>query len=471
MPTASPHTLSGLSDGAHTFRVRAIDLAGNVETNAAAHIWTVDTVPPVASISAPSATAARPGDSVTFTVTYAGADIVTLSSADVLVNASGTATATASVSGDGVGLRTVTLANLAGEGRLGVSLAADTARDLAGNLAPAAGSSATFQMTERPPEMALAYEGFDYPAGTDLSGQSGGEGWVTAWSTAPGDTATAVSVSYADSQGNQLVTAGNRGFYTGQGGTSQPFREFATAGAGRGTDGTTTWISLLIQRSGPTVEGDNIYPRGANVAFFDGATERFGIGNPSGALDNFISIIPSGTLENRRPASTSFSELSFAVLRIDHLPGNDNAWLFINPRLDMEPDISTVAAQTLGEFNFTFNRVRPFAGNPQTGRPYAELTLDELRIGETYADVAPHFAAPTIAFDITDARLIAPGLLRLGWPSLSGSHRYTVEQTSGLPAGWEPAPGTNEWPVLATEVVLPISGAQKFLRVKAQPGN
>src|SRR6185436_17252919 len=97
-------------------------------------------------------------------------------------------------------------------------------------------------------------------------------------------------------------------------------------------------------------------------------------------------------LPNRRPTTVPYNQVSFAVIRIDHLSGNDNAYLFINPSLSSEPNISNASAQTIGLFSYTFNRARPFAGNTDTAnnRPYADVTVDELRIGETWADVTPH---------------------------------------------------------------------------------
>lgn len=42
----SPQSYSGLSDGSHTFQVRAIDAAGNVDPSPASYSWTVDLLPP-----------------------------------------------------------------------------------------------------------------------------------------------------------------------------------------------------------------------------------------------------------------------------------------------------------------------------------------------------------------------------------------------------------------------------------------
>src|SRR5204862_1948130 len=121
------------------------DLAANVITAAptSGATFTVDSTPPTVSIGAPSATLVTSG-SVTYTVTYADANFnaSTLSAGNITVNATGTATASVGVTGTGT-TRTVTLSSIAGNGTLGISLAAGTATDLAGNTAPAA-TSATF---------------------------------------------------------------------------------------------------------------------------------------------------------------------------------------------------------------------------------------------------------------------------------------------------------------------------------------
>ena len=62
---------SGLSDGSHTFRVRAIDAAGNIDPNAPSRPWTVDTVGPNATITdgPPSLS-----NSLSATFTFSGAE-------------------------------------------------------------------------------------------------------------------------------------------------------------------------------------------------------------------------------------------------------------------------------------------------------------------------------------------------------------------------------------------------------------
>jgi len=56
---SSPHTTSALSDGEHTFEVRAIDPAGNVDPTPASRTFTVDTTAPPGD---DDDTTAPPGD-------------------------------------------------------------------------------------------------------------------------------------------------------------------------------------------------------------------------------------------------------------------------------------------------------------------------------------------------------------------------------------------------------------------------
>jgi hypothetical protein len=57
---SSPANYAGLSQGSHTFRVRARDAAGNVDSTPASYIWVVDTIPPAQpTIGTPALTSDR----------------------------------------------------------------------------------------------------------------------------------------------------------------------------------------------------------------------------------------------------------------------------------------------------------------------------------------------------------------------------------------------------------------------------
>lgn len=120
----------------------AADVLGNLAGAAASAAVTVDNTPPTVAIAAPEGPVS-PGGSVVFTVTYADPNFAgsTLTAADVRLNRDGTVSGTVTVTGTGT-TRLVTVSGVTGTGCLGISLAAGTAADTAGNLAPAAGPSA-----------------------------------------------------------------------------------------------------------------------------------------------------------------------------------------------------------------------------------------------------------------------------------------------------------------------------------------
>jgi len=188
-----------------------------------------------------------------------------------------------------------------------------------------------------------------------------------------------------------------------------------------GTDSTTTWVSFLVLRQGPTTNNpsvpNNPYPRSANVSLYNSGppnTEKLAMGNTALTTSNVVSLLPGGA--NTKASSVSYSRTNFIVVRIEHITGTalDNAYLFVNPSLASEPTISQADTNSIGQFDFSFNRIRPFAGGdrPSAASPYAELILDEIRIGETYADVAPYVPPP-----LSIARI--GGEVILSWPGSS----------------------------------------------------
>ena len=69
-PCTSPKTYSGVPDGLHTFRVRAIDGSGNEDATPAEHTWTIDTTPPDTTIiSGPAPGSFSSSTSAAFTFT------------------------------------------------------------------------------------------------------------------------------------------------------------------------------------------------------------------------------------------------------------------------------------------------------------------------------------------------------------------------------------------------------------------
>ena len=141
--------------------------AGN--GNFTGQVYTIDNTAPTIAIGSPSVAYAA-GGPVTYTVTYADAkfNTSTLAAANITLNATGTASGTIGVSGSGL-TRTVTISSITGNGTLGISIAAGTASDLAGKLAPAAGPSTTFTVDNTAPTISISAPSVAYLAGGPVS--------------------------------------------------------------------------------------------------------------------------------------------------------------------------------------------------------------------------------------------------------------------------------------------------------------
>jgi len=111
---------------------------------------TVDKTAPTVTIGAPSLSTTTTGP-VTYSVTYADANFnsSTMIASNITLNTTGNATGTIGLTGSGTSY-TVTLSSISGVGSLGISIAAATATDLAGNSAPASSALTTFAVVAAP---------------------------------------------------------------------------------------------------------------------------------------------------------------------------------------------------------------------------------------------------------------------------------------------------------------------------------
>lgn len=132
----------GISLAANT----AIDAVGNSAlAPAASSTFTTDNTAPSVTLSAPSLATTNTGP-VTYTATYTGASSISLTTASVTLNKTGTANGTVTISGTGSTTRTITISGIVGDGTIGISLVSGTASDLVANLAPAPAASTTFSI-------------------------------------------------------------------------------------------------------------------------------------------------------------------------------------------------------------------------------------------------------------------------------------------------------------------------------------
>ena len=107
--------------------------------------FTIDNTAPIIS-SSPHLSLFTNKGPINYNISYDGASSITLSNSDVTLNTTGTATGTISVTGTGNLSRTITISDISGNGTLGISIASNTASDIAGNNAPAFSPSEIFSV-------------------------------------------------------------------------------------------------------------------------------------------------------------------------------------------------------------------------------------------------------------------------------------------------------------------------------------
>jgi hypothetical protein len=224
----------------------------------------------------------------------------------------------------------------------------------------------------------VASDSFDYAMG-NLATQNGGTGFSSAWTAGTAQVQTP-GLSYP-----LLNTAGNKVFVSA---SNQTWRSL-TSGM-QGTDDSTLWISFIGQRTGV----NNI--RFFGVSFYGGdvgtsANERLTIGeNSNNASDTWGAHFTSAAMGRIEVPGASVNTQSLLLARIDfHAGANDDFYMWVNRDLSQgEPAIATAGASSVGAFNLAFDRVSLRAGTLSGGN-LAEAFYDELRVGTTFADVAP----------------------------------------------------------------------------------
>lgn len=340
----------------------------------------------------------------------------------------------------------------------------------------------------------LAYEGFDYTAGETLLNQNGGSNWAQPWQTnsqtsAQNTIIVSGSFGYTDQAGHSLVTTGNRAHFTGNGSATgdniggntanaQPIRSLNFS-RGSNNVSESTWVSLVAQRNGNPflfndAGGNVFYGRATSVQLFT-TTENLSIGrasqnsetNPALPNDTW-SLFNAGSAVSTVPTTMPWtsSTPAFLLIRIDHVGAvatnvgsADTAYLWINPtNLAVEPSLgaanATITAGYLGAArDFAFNRIRFFGGNDNATVGYGAMDVDEIRVGETYADVTPIAGGLVAPFKWLS---IVPQGNSISLTLTGGlSSSYTIQASSNLA-------NTNSWSTIGS-LTLNGSGLGTFV--------
>ncbi len=222
---SSPQAYPGLSQGPHTFAVRAVDSAGTPDPTPATASWTVDTIAPAVALSSPAGGAVTNQAEPTFSGT-AGSASWDLAAVTVLVypgsSATGTPVQTLSASASG-GVWSVPASSALADGLY--TVVAEQS-DEAGNTGVS--SPASFTVDTKGPAVVLtspangSYTGSDQPTFSGSAGTVAGDSQTVTVDVYAGSSATATALqtlSAAVSSGSWSVPAASTlsdGTYTAQ---------------------------------------------------------------------------------------------------------------------------------------------------------------------------------------------------------------------------------------------------------------
>ena len=231
------------------------------------------------------------------------------------------------------------------------------------------------------------YEGFDYPAGSTLVGQNGGNGFAGGWISGGFNANPANDNDYVISSGSlsspNLLTSGNR-VSTGPHGTiSGLTRNLASP---LGTPGTTAYLSVLLRPDGTI--GAGVF-NGFFGIYLDSPVEPdIFIGKPGGgALGEYVVEDRGGGGQVSSGIAVDLTKAALLVLRADFHANSalpDKFTLYVNPGAT-EPSVGAVKNDSNAG---TISAVTLYS----TGA----YSTDEIRIGNTFADVAPQAGAAAV---------------------------------------------------------------------------
>lgn len=237
----------------------------------------------------------------------------------------------------------------------------------------------------------LVYEGFDYTTGTNIAGQSGGEGvWGEAWRSTDGGIPTAQSpgLDY-----ESLPVVGNRAELTSNGSNSI-FRGFTENTVIGGAEGE-IWVSFIGRVDASTGVGYIGFYRGGDTSGF----RSFLLGSFSGSNHFWGALADSPSGGKVEATEVGGQTQVFLVARFDYTTSGqlDAIDLWLDPVLGsasaLGSPLASIGSADLGTKDYSFDRIRLF-GTQNSG-----TQLDEFRVGTTFESVAiPEPAAIAVIF-------------------------------------------------------------------------
>lgn len=234
----------------------------------------------------------------------------------------------------------------------------------------------------------LAYEGFNYSVGANLSGLNGGSGWNGGWIDVGGAGGATVGSAGLIANSNSpagydarslgkcaLMNPGNR---AGRFLDCSPGGPFGQAGwlnssGNIGKPGKTLYVSFLQQSS----DAVKFYEFEFHRSDLGDAGRIAGIGNDFNATT--VNLRAPNSVQT--PMGMGNTNVSFYIVRIDYHGGNDDVTVYRNPTGQLESENEPVLTM-LGAADMSFNGISLAAYLNSVS-----VRHDEIRFGQTWADV------------------------------------------------------------------------------------
>ncbi len=222
------------------------------------------------------------------------------------------------------------------------------------------------------------YEGFDYsPAGSALLGNNGGSGFSGSWASGGFNATnhTNYELGNASLDFNNLATNGNHVTTASLSAIGGLSRSLVSP---LGADGTTRYISFLLRPDGTLNAGAFNGFFGVYLASSTG--NDLYIGKPgSGSINNFVLEQRGGTSQFASNTTAVVNQTYLLVVKAQFLAGNDKFTLYVDPTPGGSEPLNGTVKSDLNVS--TINAIDLYS----TGA----FSLDEIRIGQTFAEVTP----------------------------------------------------------------------------------
>lgn len=297
----------------------------------------------------------------------------------------------------------------------------------------------------------LLYEGFEYPPeanGGNLSDQNGGPGWGGAWTNPRGYSGTVQTGSLlVGSNGPADYDSHSAGNSTFQPVASQSGRWLNCTATGNfaahgyidangniGADGKTLYFSFLQAPNGTS----KFYEFELHRGNLGDAGRVGGIGNDTSDNDVHLRIeAPVGGGSTFWDLGAGDTNVNFYVVRIDYKEGNDDVFVYRNPKSMTEPTTATLTVSNAADMSFNAICLATYLNN-------RAVAHDELRFGMTWADAVGN---PTLR--LADLGLPVTPSADTMIADFEGATYGPGWVTTGTAFGFGPAPGAlaNEGPV------------------------